>query len=94
MPNLVQDLSSIVTTVVVDWMNLRRQNNWKAFARQVWPKLREVDLEIRFEEGRMSKVLLEWGTELGKTADLLTILVKLQRWDVLEELEKELAGKV
>jgi hypothetical protein len=89
-PSLLKDTPSKAFVILTDWMNLvDHPNNWLAFATEVWPNNNKAQLEIKLKGGKMEKILEIWASEKGKTSDLVQILVKLKRNDVLAELKKE-----
>ena len=69
-------------------MNMNRENNWFVFAIEAWPEYSKTDIEIHFEEGKMKAILKKWGEEGRTTAELFQILNKIERKDVIIELQK------
>jgi hypothetical protein len=71
-------------------MNIEVDNNWKQFATEVWPTYREMDIKSRFEErGKMDAIMLKWGKKGATTSQLIQILVKIGRNDVVSSLEEK-----
>jgi hypothetical protein len=85
-PELIEKLPMKVSKIVVDMMDLDQSNNWTSLVTEVWPLCTARDIKIKFKGG-MEKVLETWGSEGGKVEDLLHILMKLKRKDVLHELQ-------
>jgi hypothetical protein len=68
-------------------MNLDQGNNWIVFASKVWPDFSFEDARIFEQNGKMDKVLSEWGVQGDSTiASLIQILQDLKRQDVLVRL--------
>ncbi len=88
-PELVKDHPAKATKIIVRLMNIKLDNNWMLFAREVWPEYSELDIRSRFEEGRMKRILEKWGKEGATTLQLLQILIQIERNDVVLSLEEK-----
>jgi len=86
-PTLIKDIPAKAREIVVDRMNLDRPNNWFYLAMEIWPLLSKDDIDIKLKGGKMEKVFDLWSNEGGKTENLIQYLLKLNRKDVLIELE-------
>ena len=76
------------TQMITRLMNVKLDNNWKLFAAEVWPKYSEMDIRSYFEEsGKMAAILAKWGEEGATTSQLLQILKRIERNDVIQFLE-------
>jgi len=87
-PEYIQDLPLKAIQIIVNWMELDRFNDWKLFATEIWPEFTIVDQEIYSKNGKMEKVLKVWGSQGAKTSQLFDILNKLNRKDILIQLEE------
>ena len=87
-PSRIIELPATVEDKIVKCMNLKGEKDWKAFAKQIWPKITSQTIEEYEQQGRMEKVMKEWKTEGGTTEVLFKVLNHLQREDVLQLLEK------
>jgi hypothetical protein len=88
-PELVKDLPSKASQVIIRQMNLDRDINWMSFAEELWPLWSLDEIEGHFKEKeKMKAVLSKWGSKGGTTNELFEILNKLPRKDVIVSLEK------
>ena len=85
-PTFVRDLPAKETLMITKYLNTR-EGDWKEFASEIWPKVSLAKLEVKFHEDKIAAILREWGQEDGKTEELLKILQKMRRCDVLKELQ-------
>jgi len=69
-------------------MNLEGNNNWEKFASKLWPNFTHIEQQTFEKEGKMAKVLKEWGMQGGTTEKMIQIFKELDRNDVLIELKK------
>ena len=69
-------------------MNMNRENNWFSFAIEAWPDYSKTDIRVHFEEGKMGSVLDKLEEKGATTAELFEILNKIERKDVIIELQK------
>ena len=86
-PHFIKDLSAKASKIIIDQMNLDRDHNWRDVVMEVWPHYTMDDIEIKFKEGKMTKVLQEMASSGKQTVDLFKILIKLERKNILINLE-------
>lgn len=70
-------------------MNLENQNDWSVFAAEIWTDIHITKMKFFQGGGKMKAVLEKWGSEGATTIQLLQILNKIQRMDVIFLLQEE-----
>ena len=92
-PGLVKDFPAKATKIICRLMNVEFDgsvNNWRQFATEVWQDYTEMDIRSRFEEkGKMEAILAKWGKKEATTSQLLQILTKIGREDVIAFVEEK-----
>ena len=83
----IQNIPKPASDIIVERMNLKNlPNDWKEFVSQIWPARTLVDMQTKFKQ-KMESVLALLGTKCEETANALNLLEKMERMDVLMELE-------
>jgi hypothetical protein len=64
-------------------------NNWKIFASEIWSLYSVDNIRSRFENGKTEAILAKWGRKNTTTSQLMQILLKMERHDIIIYLEEK-----
>jgi hypothetical protein len=87
LPELVKDLPAKATKIIVRLMDW--EDNWFKFAQEIWPKYSLIGIESRFKQKKTEAILSKWGKKEATTVQLFDIIKKLNRKDIIEELQEK-----
>jgi hypothetical protein len=65
------------------------ENNWKIFASEIWPSYSVDNIRDHLENGKTEAILAKWGRNNTTTSQLLQVLVKMERKDIIIYLEEK-----
>jgi hypothetical protein len=85
-PTFVRDLPAKATLIIIQYLNVE-ERDWKELASEIWPEMSLSKLKAKLRGDKIEAVLTKWGQEDGKTEELLKILQKMKRYNVLEQLQ-------
>jgi hypothetical protein len=68
---------------------LNWDNNWKIFASEIWPLYSVDNIGSYFENGKTEAILAKWGRKNTTTSQLLQVLVKMERYDIIIYFEEK-----
>ena len=88
-PQFIRDIPAKAAIIIIRLMNMKNTKNWKDFAAEAWPNMSMRDIISRFEAEKMESVLEQMGFECETTVKLFQILIKIERRDVIVDLQKE-----